>query len=198
MITGTTIDLGCEYNKYCIDCYFKEDKSCNGEEARQDFRCLRYKTAKYCQIIDENFKGSNPEDYTVTTSVDYIPEKIKLDDFHYHEMMDRIHVINCTINDHLLEHPVAFKHKRLFNKIEKALDLLGDAYQMTGNLNVNSDKPIYTQKQMDAQLSKAGVLTGKDANIFLENIKNPKPLSPEVKERMLQNFNAIQEKSNIR
>ena len=74
---------------------------------------------------------------------------------------------------------------------------MADAYQMAGNLNFKTDKPIYTQKQMDAQLAKAGVLTGKDAKIFLENIKNPKALSPEVKERMLKSFNDIQSKIKI-
>lgn len=152
---------------------------------------------KYCQVLDENYKV--PE-YTLTTSADceYPNSIIKLDDFHYHEMMDRLHVINCTINDHLLEHPVAFKHKRLYNKIEKALNLLADAYQMTGNLNIKTDIPIYTQKQLDAQLAKAGVLTGKDAKIFFDNIANPKPLSPEIKEIMLKNFNTIKVKSNIK
>ena len=127
---------------------------------------------KYCQVMDENAKEVKPEDWTLTTSADceYPNTAIKLDDFHYHEMMDRLHVINCTISEHILEHPVAFKHKRLYNKIEKALYLLADAYQMAGNLNFKTDKPIYTQKQMDAQLAKAGVLTGKDAKIFLENI----------------------------
>jgi len=141
---------------------------------------------KYCQVIDETYKQP---DYNLTTSADYEP--LKLDDFHYHEMMDRIHVINNTINDHLLVHPVATKHKRLYNKIEKALNLLADAYQMAGNLNFKSDKPIYTQKQMDAQLAKAGVLSGRDAKIFFNNIADPKALSPEVKERMQKAYNNI-------
>ena len=153
---------------------------------------------KYCQVIDENYKGYNLEDYNVTTSANYIPEKIILDEFHYHEMLDRIHVINCTINDHLLEHPVAFKHRRVFNKIVKAHNLLADAYQMTDNLSINSDKPIYTQKQMNAQLAKAGVLTGKDAKIFIDNIYNPKDLSPEVKERIQKLSKYIREKSLLK
>lgn len=32
-------------------------------------------------------------------------EKVTLDEFHYHEMSDRCHVINCMIDDFILAHP---------------------------------------------------------------------------------------------
>jgi len=34
-------------------------------------------------------------------------KKIKLDKYHYHEMLDRLHVVICMIDDHLQQHPVA-------------------------------------------------------------------------------------------
>ncbi len=34
-------------------------------------------------------------------------EDVMADDEHFHELMDRIHIIQCTINDHLLDHPAA-------------------------------------------------------------------------------------------
>jgi len=149
----------------------------------------------YWHVIDEQL-DSKPEDWT-TTSATYDPSKIKLDVFHFHEMMDRIHTINCSINDQLLEHPVTAKYKSLYNKIEKATDLLAEAYRMAGNLNFKSEKPIYTQKQVDAILSKHGILSGKNAKTFYDNIVNPKALAPEVKERMRNLFNSVQRNNNI-
>lgn len=67
--------------------------------------------------------------------------------------------------------------------------LLADAYQMVNNIDLKLDEPIYSQKQVDKLFKEAGVLTGQDAKIFLNNIENPKELSLEVKERMLNNYN---------
>jgi len=52
---------------------------------------------------------------------------------HYHEMTDRLHVLMCTIDDHLLQHPVAKLDKNISKKIEKALELLAEAYQEAGS-----------------------------------------------------------------
>jgi hypothetical protein len=52
---------------------------------------------------------------------------------HYHEMADRLHVITCTIDTHLLQHPVAKLDKNISKKIEEALDLLHEAYQEAGS-----------------------------------------------------------------
>lgn len=52
---------------------------------------------------------------------------------YYHEMADRLHVITCTIDVHLLQHPVAKLDKKICKKIEKAVELLGEAYQEAGS-----------------------------------------------------------------
>jgi hypothetical protein len=52
---------------------------------------------------------------------------------HYHEIVDRLHVITCTIDDHLLQHPVAKLNKEVGKNIEKAVDLLYEAYQQAGS-----------------------------------------------------------------
>ena len=52
---------------------------------------------------------------------------------HYLELMDRLHVVNCTIDDHLLNHPLTEHHKDIEDKIGSALELLLEAYQMVGN-----------------------------------------------------------------
>ena len=63
--------------------------------------------------------------------------KVKLDQFHYHEAMDRAYVMNSMINDHLLEHPAVKQNKEISEKIGKAVDLLAEAYQMLGSLEMN-------------------------------------------------------------
>ena len=60
--------------------------------------------------------------------------KDKLNSGHYLEMMDRLHIIMENINDHLIQHPVAKVDKRIDSLLNKALEELWDAYQITGNL----------------------------------------------------------------
>ncbi len=60
--------------------------------------------------------------------------KDKLNSGHYHEMMDRLHIIMENINDHLIQHPVAKVDKKVNIKLNTALENLWDAYQITGNL----------------------------------------------------------------
>jgi hypothetical protein len=59
--------------------------------------------------------------------------KPELDDLHYHEALDRLHIIINIIDDHLIQHPVfklSTEERRL---IEDAQLLLADAYQRIGN-----------------------------------------------------------------
>jgi hypothetical protein len=63
----------------------------------------------------EIFEGENP-----------------VDEGHYHEVCDRIHIINSNIEDFLLKTPVCDKHPEIREKIEKASELLSEAYQMSG------------------------------------------------------------------
>ena len=58
---------------------------------------------------------------------------IEINDGHYLELMDRLHIISCTIDEHILTHPLAEVNKDIQIKIDGALSLLMDAYQMVGN-----------------------------------------------------------------
>jgi len=60
--------------------------------------------------------------------------KKKLDSFHYHESLDRTHLILSSIEDHLLDHPVFENHKKLRKKVQDASDLLMDVYQTLGTI----------------------------------------------------------------
>ena len=59
-------------------------------------------------------------------------KKPELDEFHYHEMLDRLHVIMSMVDDHLQQHPVAKIEPEIKDLISHALDSLWQAYQLTG------------------------------------------------------------------
>lgn len=61
--------------------------------------------------------------------------KETLDEFHYHEMLDRLHVIMSMVDDHLQQHPVAKLELEVKQNIEKAIEYLWEAYQQVGNLS---------------------------------------------------------------
>jgi len=63
-------------------------------------------------------------------------QKPELDQFHYHEMLDRLHVIMSMIDDHLQQHPVAKIETEVKDLISQAQDKLWEAYQITGNKKV--------------------------------------------------------------
>ena len=52
---------------------------------------------------------------------------------HYLELMDRIHIAACMIDDHILNHPLSENEPDIQNKLDEALSLLLDAYQLVGN-----------------------------------------------------------------
>lgn len=60
----------------------------------------------------------------------------KLDEFHYHEALDRTHVCLSIIDDNLLKHPVIQKHKKLKIRVELAQDILVEVYQRIGGLEL--------------------------------------------------------------
>lgn len=61
-------------------------------------------------------------------------EKEELDVFHYHELMDRVSVLIRAIEDNLMNHSVLKeeKHIAILLKVERAGDLLAEAYQEIG------------------------------------------------------------------
>jgi hypothetical protein len=63
-----------------------------------------------------------------------------LDEFHYHEALDRVHMIACIIEDHLIQHPVCKVDKEISKPIEEALFLLADAYQKLGNKSIKNEQ----------------------------------------------------------
>ena len=56
----------------------------------------------------------------------------EINDGHYLELMDRLHVVICTLNEHCLEHPLSESDGDIKFQINYALGQLWDAYQMVG------------------------------------------------------------------
>ena len=66
--------------------------------------------------------------------------KDKLNSGHYHEMMDRLHVLMSILDDHILQHPVAKVDKELNSHLNNALEELWEAYQRVGNIDYERSK----------------------------------------------------------
>jgi hypothetical protein len=58
-----------------------------------------------------------------------------LDEFHYHEALDRSGVICDAIDRQLLQHPVCKLDKEVSKKVEESLNSLWEAYQILGSKN---------------------------------------------------------------
>lgn len=57
----------------------------------------------------------------------------KLDKYHYHELLDRLHVIMSNIDTHLTQHPVLELETEVNNLVEEAQTKLWEAYQLIGD-----------------------------------------------------------------
>ena len=55
-----------------------------------------------------------------------------INDGHYLELMDRIHIVMMNIQDHLLDHPLTENYSDIQKKIEIAQNNLWKAYQLIG------------------------------------------------------------------
>ena len=60
-------------------------------------------------------------------------KKNSINDGHYLELMDRLHIVICTLNDHCLEHPLSQSDKEIKFQIEYAIGQIWDAYQLVGS-----------------------------------------------------------------
>ena len=67
-------------------------------------------------------------------------DKVEINDGHYLEMMDRLHVQMCVLESHLVEHPIANENKEIKRLIIKAIVSLVQAYQITGGLAHDTTK----------------------------------------------------------
>lgn len=66
--------------------------------------------------------------------------KNKINDGHYLELMDRLHVQTSMIDDHLVNHPLTKKIKKAKKLIDHAVICLAEAYQIVGNKSYEKQK----------------------------------------------------------
>lgn len=59
-------------------------------------------------------------------------EKEAINEGHYLELMDRLYVVGSTIDDFILRHPLTESDEEIRSKVDQALDLLMDVYQIVG------------------------------------------------------------------
>lgn len=68
------------------------------------------------------------------------PKKNTINQGHYLELMDRIHVLCCTLDEHILNHPLSENEPDIQNKLDSALELLLEAYQIVGNKEISYEE----------------------------------------------------------
>ena len=68
------------------------------------------------------------------------PKKNLINKGHYLELMDRLHIVMCTLNDHCANHPLADSEPEIKFKIEYAIGQLWDAYQLVGQKEDSYEK----------------------------------------------------------
>jgi hypothetical protein len=79
-------------------------------------------------LINKNMKNFDDELENVDDSYD----SIILDEFHYHEALDRTYLFTDMIDSYLLKHPVYQKNVNLKLKLEAAIEYLAELYQEIG------------------------------------------------------------------
>ena len=83
-----------------------------------------------------------------------INDEIEINDGHYLEIMDRLHVQMCVLESHLVEHPIANENKEVKRLIIKAIVALVQAYQIVGGLAHDNNKKTKKKKTNKRRNSK--------------------------------------------
>lgn len=65
---------------------------------------------------------------------------------HYLELMDRLHVIMCTLDEHCLKHPLAMRDEEIKFQLEYALGQLWDTYQLVGKKDYENENENNSHK----------------------------------------------------
>ena len=62
--------------------------------------------------------------------------KEEIDEFHYHEAMDRSYLVADILETQLINHIVFEKEKHLKEKLEKAQEIICEVYQELGGISL--------------------------------------------------------------
>lgn len=92
------------------------------------------------QIKFELFAETGIEPFYVATILeDAEDENIEPDAFHYHEIMDRLTLINDLVERQIIDHPVCYKHADFKKMMDDIVSKLADAYIKIGTIHFNND-----------------------------------------------------------
>ena len=93
----------------------------------------------WCGIDSDSIEHPNPFDHDYVlrgcpkcNCIDmFIPlyTDKELDEFYYHELIDRTHLIMNMIDEYISMHPVCEKHRSLKGRANTALMMLGEVYR---------------------------------------------------------------------
>ena len=64
----------------------------------------------------------------------------KINQGHYLELLDRLHVQSCMVEEHLFNHPLTKKNKKIKKLIDDAGWTLVEAYQIVGEKMFRDEK----------------------------------------------------------
>lgn len=62
-----------------------------------------------------------------------------LDRYHTHEVLDRCNMLCAISEEWLADHPFMEQHTEIKAKVESAIELLAEAYQMIGAVSIQED-----------------------------------------------------------
>lgn len=88
-------------------------------------------------ILDEkNWRGENLLGKTLTKLRDDLLNKENdIDKFHYHEVIDRVNIINLNMDEFVLNHPVIQNNNDLKQDVNEIIEKIGKLYQDLGYLS---------------------------------------------------------------
>lgn len=75
-------------------------------------------------------------------------KKIEINDGHYLELMDRLSIFACNLEDHIYNHPLTSEIKQVQKLIDKAGNALADAYQLVGEESYKKNVKNETNKEV--------------------------------------------------
>ncbi len=81
-------------------------------------------------------------------------KKDKINEGHYLELMDRLYIQICSVEDHLLGHPLTKKIKKVKKLIENAGIELAEAYQIVGEHWFENEQKNETKKTLSRRHKK--------------------------------------------
>lgn len=67
------------------------------------------------------------------------PEIVILDAYHWHEALDRAHVVECVFEAHICEHPVIMQTPELTALADEIAEKIAGLYQAIGRMEPSDD-----------------------------------------------------------